>query len=252
MSPASMRSKIQLIQTLSSRALEKKIAWKQKSRAKWLNKGDKNSRYFHRIANIHASCNKVSSLDHLRIDSISSDEASQLEAPFSIEEVKSVIDSLSSEKAPGPNGFPIMFFQRCWKVIRADVMAFFKEFFDRGRLSKGLGASFITLNPKMPGAASFKDFKSISLVRGPYKILAKVLTSWLKQVIDRVISGHQSAFITGRQIIDSALIANECLNSSHRSEVKSLVCKIDIEKAYDHVDWNFLDYMMKRMGFGDK
>ena len=56
----------------------------------------------------------------------------------------------------------------------------------------------------------------------------------------------------GRQILDSILIAFECIDSRLKSGVPSVLCKLDVEKAYDHMCWDFLMYMLQRCGFSDK
>ena len=84
-----------------------------------------------------------------------------------------------------------------------------------------------------------KDLRPISLVGGIYKILTKVLANRIKRVLDKVISKSQNAFVEGRQILDAVLIANEIVDSSLRRKECGLICKLDIEKAYDSIRWDF-------------
>ena len=85
-----------------------------------------------------------------------------------------------------------------------------------------------------------------------YNILSKVLVNRLKRVTSGIISETQNAFGLDRQILDSVLIANECLDSRLKVRVPGVLCKLDVEKAFDHVSWDFLMYMLQRCGFSEQ
>ena len=101
------------------------------------------------------------------------------------------------------------------------------------------------LIPKKANAVEVKDFRPISLVGSVYKILAKVLANRLSMVLAAVISPSQNAFIQGRQITDWVLVVNECLDTKLKEDHHGVICKLDVENAYNHVNWNFLLYLLK-------
>ena len=109
----------------------------------------------------------------------------------------------------------------------------------RGRFVKSLNATFLVLVLKKGGAEDLKDFRPISLVGSLYKLLAKllakVLANRIKKVMGKVISESQNAFVEDRQILDATLIANEVVDSRLKDNVGGVLCKLDVEKAYDHV-----------------
>ena len=105
---------------------------------------------------------------------------------------------------------------------------------------RSLNSTFLVLVLKNENAVEIKDFRPISLVGGLYKILANVLANRLKKVVGQVVSTSQNAFVEGRQILDAALIANDVVDSLIRRKEKWLLCKLDIENAYDHLNWDFL------------
>ena len=71
-------------------------------------------------------------------------------------------------------------------------------------------------------------------------------------MVGKVVSSFQNAFVEGRQILDVALIANEVIDSLLKSDESGVLCKLNIEKTYDHLNWDFLLLVMQKMGFGEK
>lgn len=67
-----------------------------------------------------------------------------------------------------------------------------------------------------------------------------------------MISPNQSAFLEGRQSMDGVLVTNECFDAVLKNGEKDVLYKLDLEKAYDRVNWKFLDYMLRRMNFGNR
>jgi hypothetical protein len=175
-----------------------------------------------------------------------------LDSRFEREEIIQVVKDLQGDKSLGPDGFNMAFFQKCWSVVESDVLGFFEEVYEHDTFAHSLNAIFVALIPKTRNASNIRDFHPISLIGSVYKILAKVLANRLKRVLDGLVSESQNAFVGGRQTPDSVLIANECLDSRLRSHLPSVVCKLDIEKAYDHVNWDCLLSLLDRMGFGFK
>ena len=143
---------------------------------------------------------------------------------------------MNGDKAPGPDGFTVAFWQSCWGFVKEEILAMFKEFHEQNTFLKSLNNTFLVLIPKKGGAEDIGDFRPISLLGGLYKLLAKVLANRLKKVIGKVVSPAQNAFVKGRQILDASLIANEAIDLWQKRKEKGVVCKLDIEKAYDSMN----------------
>ena len=131
--------------------------------------------------------------------------------------------------------------------LTASILSCLKD----GSLLKKINHTDICLIPKVQNPESVKNFRPISLCNVVYKIIAKVLANRLKKILPFIISESQSAFVPGRLISDNILIAFETLH--HIKLMKDnqqgyMALKLDMSKAYDRVEWAFLETIMLKMG----
>ncbi|WMV37016.1 hypothetical protein MTR67_030401 [Solanum verrucosum] len=159
---------------------------------------------------------------------ISSEEKEILQRNFEEDEVLRCLKLCAMDKAPGPDGFTMDFYIKCWEIVKHDIMKAFQNFHEQEVLERSFNATFIALIPKKKGSTELRDFI--------YKIFSKVLTERLKGVMEKLVDSHQMAFIKGRQIMDAVLVANEAVGSRMKWKKAGILCKLDIEKAYDHVN----------------
>ena len=117
---------------------------------------------------------------------------------------------------------------------------------------KNLNTTFLVLVSKKGGVEEFKDFRPISLVGSLYKLIVKVLGNRLKRVMHGLINRSQNAFVEGRQIMDASLLAKEVIDTLLKGKEKGILCKLDIVKAYDQINWNYIIKVLQKMGFGAK
>ncbi|XP_071728391.1 uncharacterized protein [Rutidosis leptorrhynchoides] len=141
--------------------------------------------------------------------------------------------------------------QKACEVIKVDLINAITWFWECGEISKGCNASFVTLVPKKTDPLNLCDFRPISLIGSYYKIIAKVLSNRLRKVVPSLVGPEQSVFLKGRFILDGALIVNECIDFLKSKRQKGTLFKVDFEKAFDCVNWEFLFEVMKCMGYGN-
>ena len=188
----------------------------------------------------------------LNFSRLNDTKAIRLEVSFTEEEVRAALAYLNGDKAPRSNGFTTAFWQFSWDVVKSDIMGLLRDFHEQGSFVRSLNSTFMVLIPKRGGAEDLKDFKPISLTGNIYKLIAKVLANRLKKVMNKSVNSTQISFVEGRQILDASLIANEVIDSILKKQDKGVLCKLDIKKAYDQINWNFLTTVLIKMGFKEK
>uniref|UniRef100_A0A803QS69 Reverse transcriptase domain-containing protein n=1 Tax=Cannabis sativa TaxID=3483 RepID=A0A803QS69_CANSA len=158
------------------------------------------------------------------------------------------------DKSPGPDGMNPKFFHKYWHIVGNDVVSSVKDFF-RTELMPAVQNTNIVLIPKKKKPDMMSELRPISLCNVVAKIITKVLTNRMKGLLSEVISVNQIAFIPGRLITDNIMVSFEILHYLKRKQVGKdgyMALKLDMSKAYDRVDWNFLCVMLSRLGFAEK
>lgn len=176
----------------------------------------------------------------------------QLSLPFSEDEVFSALSQMAPLKSPGPDGFPVIFFQKYWHLIGSNITTCVLDFLNLHRLPHALNYTFIVLIPKIAKPSRITEFRPISLCNIVYKISAKALANRLKTPLDSVTSPTQSAFVPGRLIMDNTLVAYEVNHHIHchtQGKQAFMALKLDVSKAYDRVEWLFLEKILAKLGF---
>ncbi len=267
--------------------LQEEIKWKQRSRLQWLRAGDVNTRFFHLRACSRRSRNYLTRLSDVSFfftnhslivnlllsffkDLLGADPAPcgvlnfgllfpsespsllSLQDPFEVDEVKRSIFSCDPEKASGPNGFPMVFFQRFWPILRDDIMEVFSNFFHGSLNLEDINNSWICLIPKKSEVTTVRDLRPICLENSLIKIISKVLTTRLQHFMESLINPFQAAFIKGRSILDNFYSTHILTHHLHSTNHQAALLKIDFERAFDYVNWQFLLELMQARGFGDR
>ncbi|KAG7533510.1 Reverse transcriptase zinc-binding domain [Arabidopsis thaliana x Arabidopsis arenosa] len=171
----------------------------------------------------------------------------------SAEEIKKVLFLMPNNKSPGPDGFTSEFFKKSWTIIGKDFIAAIQSFFTKGFLPKGLNSTILALIPKKEIAKEMKDYRPISCCNVIYKVISKIIANRLKELLPKFIATNQSAFVKDRLLMENILLATEVVKDYHKDTISPrCAMKIDISKAFDSVQWDFLLNVLEAMNFPAK
>jgi hypothetical protein len=254
--------------------------------------GDRNSKYFHSVASERKKMNKIKRLrkedgsvveeeeamkevvTNYFVNLFSSHAGTRIEElmghidprvtqqmnellckEFTVKEVEEALHNIGDLKAPGPDGMPSIFYKKFWSLVGEKVTQEVLNVLNGGPMPENWNETCVVLIPKVKEPESLKDLRPISLCNVVYKLVSKVLANRLKQILPEIISPNQSAFVPGRLITDNILLVYECthlMKNKRRGKDGYAAIKLDMSKAYDRVEWVFVEKMMRKMGFDEK
>ncbi|XP_074291071.1 uncharacterized protein LOC141617832 [Silene latifolia] len=171
-------------------------------------------------------------------------------APVTSAEIKECIFSIPSTKSPGPNGFSSQFYKDSWDTVGDTVTQAIQKFFQTGQLLRQVNTTTLTLIPKVDNPKSVLEFRPVACCNIIYKAITKVMCNRLNKVLPDIINESQGGFVKNRNIVENVLICQDLVRMYNR-KVASPRCmiKIDLKKAYDSVEWNFLSQMLYALKF---
>ncbi|KAL2893324.1 LINE-1 retrotransposable element ORF2 protein [Bienertia sinuspersici] len=178
------------------------------------------------------------------------DQKRKLVQPFTKEEVRKAIFSIPGNKSPGPDGFGTHFYKQNWDLIGEEVTNAILDFFESGKLLKEVNNTFLVLIPKVSKPLDVSEFRPIACCNTIYKGITKLLCSRLKEVLPDLISENQGAFVHGRYIVHNIMVCQDLVRRyGRKNNSPSYMIKLDLRKAYDTVEWNFIEEMLREMCF---
>ncbi|XP_015161044.1 uncharacterized protein [Solanum tuberosum] len=227
---------------------------KQKTQLQWFKEGDSNSKYFHSLLRgrrrrlfIHrvtgddgewiqgdeniadAACSHFQQIftaeDKFIYEGpleciprmLTHEHNASLIALPTIDELKEVVFSMNPNSAAGPDGMNGCFFQKCWQIIKHDLLAVILAFFSGQMIPKYFSHSCIVLLPKVNNPNKLSEFRPISLSNFTNKIISKLLSLRMGPILPNLISLNQSGFVKGRNISEIS-----CLHKRLSIKLKNL------------------------------
>uniref|UniRef100_A0A803QDX6 Reverse transcriptase domain-containing protein n=1 Tax=Cannabis sativa TaxID=3483 RepID=A0A803QDX6_CANSA len=168
------------------------------------------------------------------------------------EEVRKSLFQMHPDKSLGPDGMTPSFFQKCWDIVGSDVVKLVRDFFDTASIPEDLNNTNLELILKKKNLENMGDLRPIALCNVVYKVSFKVMANRLKLFLADIVFENQSAFVPGRLITDNILVSFEIMHYLKRKgkgTVGQMALKLDMSKAYDRVEWPFLEVLLLKLGF---
>lgn len=180
------------------------------------------------------------------------EDAIKMQAPVQPAEIQEALFSMPTNKAPGPDGYPMEFYKAAWAVVGKDFITAVQSFFIYGFMPHGINATILSLVPKTKDAIKMTDFRPIACCNVIYKAVSKIIARRLKVTLPEAIELNQCAFVEGRLLLENVLLATELVKDYHNDSVSPRsAIKMDIAKSFDTVRWSFIEETLRAMNYPD-
>jgi len=177
-------------------------------------------------------------------------ERTNCDASLTEQELYKALNSMENNKSPGIDGLSTNFYKHFWHTFSSALTSVYNYAFKHGTLTVTQRQGIITLLFKKGDRTKLKNWRPITLLTTDYKILTKALANRLKNVLHLLISTDQTACIPGRTINDNISLIRDAIHFANESNTPLAMISIDQLKAFDRVSHSFLLQTLNNFGFG--
>ena len=174
----------------------------------------------------------------------------ELDLPISEEEILEAIQRSGKNRSPGPDGLTSEFYNSFKTLLAPLLKGLFDQIFEEKSLTPSQREALVTLIYKKGDESEIANYRPISLLNLDLKILSKVLSNRLRQVLPMIINQDQKQ-VKGRTIQENTRFMIDLIFYLQNTRNKGAILLFDQEKAFDRIEWNFMINMLKEFGFGE-